>query len=62
MHTTTTTPCRVYLHPAAITSMIAVRAIEHVTGRVAYVHPIDNRVRLITQAEHARLSQPGGAA
>lgn len=60
MHTTTPTPCRVYLHPAATTSMIAVRAIEHVTGRKAVVNTRGTRIQLITKSEHRYLA--GGAA
>ncbi|RAH37432.1 hypothetical protein [Halomonas sp. SL1] len=62
MHTTLSPQARVYLHPAAATSQIAVRAIEHVTGRVAVARPTDRCIRLIPRAEHARLTQSGGAA
>lgn len=45
---------RVYLHPAAITSMGAVRAIEAITGRQAFVARDDRRIHLLTPAEVAR--------
>lgn len=48
-------PARVYLHPDAATSIIALRAIQHVTGRIATIDPTDNRVRLVTPSEHAAL-------
>lgn len=52
MHTNTP-QARVYLHPAAITSMGAVRAIEATTGRLAYVAQGARRIHLLTPAEVA---------
>lgn len=51
MHTTSTIPARVYLHPAAATSVIAVRAIERVTGRLAHREHPARGIRLITERE-----------
>lgn len=55
---------RVYLHPAAATSIIALRAIQHVTGRIATVDATGRRVRLLTPDEHAttHAAQPQGGA
>jgi hypothetical protein len=39
MRTTCITQARVYLHPAALTSPDAIRAIEHATGLVAFPEP-----------------------
>ncbi|WBF17844.1 hypothetical protein [Halomonas elongata] len=61
MHTTTTTPCRVYLHPAAVFGPISLRAIEHVTGRKAVIDDTGWKVQLIPRAAHAQQKQ-GGAA
>lgn len=54
MHTNRITPARVYLHPAALTSLGAVRAIETTTGRVAYIAPGARRIHLLSPAEVAR--------
>lgn len=62
MHTTTTTPCQVYLHPAAVFGPISLRAIEHVTGRKAVIDDTGWKVQLIPQSQHTRRSQRGGAA
>ncbi|SDF69124.1 hypothetical protein SAMN05216571_101233 [Onishia taeanensis] len=51
-HTTASPrPARVYLHPAAATSVIAVRAIERVTGRLAHRERPACGIRLITERE-----------
>jgi hypothetical protein len=42
---------RVYLHPAAATSLIALRAIQHVTGRIATIDATGYKVRLLTTDE-----------
>lgn len=57
-------PCRVYMHPAAGNSHIAIAAMQHVTGRVA-ARLAGNKSRtiyLLTPEEAARYRRDGGAA
>ncbi|MCE9664500.1 hypothetical protein LY622_13760 [Halomonas sp. M5N1S17] len=62
MHTNSITPARVYLHPAAITSIKAIQAIEHATGRLACVVAAGRGIHLLTPAEIARAEAKAGAA
>lgn len=57
-------PCRVYMHPAAGNSQIAIQAMQHVTGRVAarLAGTKSRTIYLLTPEEAARYRRPGGAA
>lgn len=45
--------CQVYLHPASLTSPIAVRAIECVTGLTAQPSLCHHHVMLVTRPQRA---------
>ncbi|WP_339935183.1 hypothetical protein [Vreelandella glaciei] len=59
-------PCRVYMHPAAGNSHIAIQAMQHVTGRVAarLAGKKSRTIYLLTPEEAARYQRApqGGAA
>lgn len=57
-------PCRVYMHPAAGNSHIAIQAMQHVTGRIAarLAGTKSRTIYLLTPEEAARYRRPGGEA
>lgn len=57
-------PCRVYMHPAAGNSHIAIQAMQAVTGRIAArrADSPSRTIYLLTPSEAAQYRRQGGAA